>query len=289
MTGKKPSYVWAFLTHPLNRMLMLGATAAAVLASFPYGWDGMALMMLGLAAVEIAGMAIVPGLPPFRAAVDHEVSRAERAARRQLLLEEIASHGGSEHLSSYEAMCVSIATLYRVASESHTALTERDVDVLDNLTIQYLGMCLSETIMKAGRSREWLSSVKGRLQAVEEQLEKEGLDPDNVAQLRRAKAEYEEALARHSRMSARRSALEASLMSMPVRIKEIYQMVMTAPQAGNLSELLEQSVSRLRVREELDMEADDVLKWVRMTESAPVAASAAPDRTRPRRGVEARH
>jgi hypothetical protein len=250
----------------------------------------MALVMLGLTALEIAGAAIVPGLPPFRAAVDREASRAERAARRQLLLDEIASHGGSEHLKSYEAMCVSIATLYRVAAESHTALSERDVDVLDNLTIHFLGMCLSETIMKAGRSKEWLTAVNGRLRAVDEQLEKEGLDPDNVAQLRRAKAEYEEALARHSRMSARRSALEASLMSMPVRIKEIYQMVMTAPHAGNLSEMLEQSVSKLRVREELDMEADDVLKWVRMTETAPAMVSAVPvGAVQARRGVEARH
>ncbi len=257
--SERKSYWGAFLKHPYNQALVLGASALSVLASFPYGWDAMALTMLGLVAVQIVGLAIVPGLPIFQMAVDKAAARTAREARRTRLRQEIEVHGGSHYIDDYERMFARVNALYRTASDRSTALSERDVDQLDTLTVDYLGMCLSDAIQRQQDGTAASALVIKKLKAVEQQLSQRDLSKDEETQLRRAKAEYDELLVRQARMQSRRSALEASLVSMPVRMEELYQMVMTAPSSGNLGALLEDSVSKLRVAEEVAMDVDEVL------------------------------
>jgi hypothetical protein len=78
-------------------------------------------------------------------------------------------------------------------------------------------------------------------------------------------------------MGARRSALEATLVSMPVRMEEVYQMVMSSPQAGNLSQLLEESVSKLRLAEEAALDMEHALGPARAA-LVPARADVAPER-----------
>ena len=250
------SYWRAFLTHPYNQMVIWGAAAAGVFASFPYGWDGLALALLALAAVEVVGLAVVPGLPPFIASVDQKARRAERKAKRERLLSEVRMHGGSSHLRAYEQMSQRVESLYRMASDTATSLSEREVEQLDDLTVNYLAMCLSDAVMRAKDGADNNGVTERKLRALTQRLAQGGLAQDDEQQLLRAKQEYEEALARHQRMDIRRSALEASLVSMPVRMEEVYQMVMTAPSAGQLSALLEESMSKLRTAEEVNFDVE---------------------------------
>jgi hypothetical protein len=259
MTAEKPSYWQAFLGHRYNRLLMLGVTAASVLASLPYGWDALGLGMLGLVAIEMIGLAIVPGLPNFQLAVNERVRREQRLAARERLLAEVMAHGGSSHLASYDQMSRRIASLYRTASDASTSLTTREVEQLDDLTLAYLRMCLSDAVLRSPEGGDFAAGVNRKLRTVDERLQAGGLGRDEETQLRRAKAEYEEALARRARISSRRTALEASLVAMPVRLEEVYQMVMTAPKDGNLGELLEESVAKLRLAEEAALDIDQAL------------------------------
>lgn len=254
---KKGSSYWqAFLAHPYNQMVVWGATAAGVLASFPYGWDGLALALLALAAVEVVGLAVVPGLPPFIASVDQKARHAERKAKRERLLSEVRMHGGSSHLRAYERMSQRVESLYRMASDTATSLSEREVEQLDDLTVNYLAMCLSDAAMRAKDGADNSGVTERKLRALAQRLAQGGLAQADEQQLLRAKQEYEEALARQHRMDIRRSALEASLVSMPVRMEEVYQMVMTAPSAGKLSALLEESMSKLRTAEEVNFDVE---------------------------------
>ena len=253
---KDVSYWRAFLTHPYNQMVVWAATAAGVLASFPYGWDGLALALLALAAVEVVGLAVVPGLPPFIASVDQKARRAERKAKRERLLSEVRMHGGSSHLRAYEQMSQRVESLYRMASDTATSLSEREVEQLDDLTVNYLAMCLSDAAMRAKDGADHSGAAERKLRVLTQRLAQGGLAPDDEQQLLRAKQEYEEAMARQQRMEIRRSALEASLVSMPVRMEEVYQMVMTAPSAGKLSALLEESMSKLRTAEEVNFDVE---------------------------------
>lgn len=251
----KPSYWQAFLWHRKNQLMVMGVTAASVLASFPFGADALALGMLGLAALEMIGLAIVPGLPNFQLAVNERVRREQREARRETLLREVHSHGGSNHLRSFEQMCSRVASLYRTASDRSTSLTTREVEQLDDLTLDYLRMCVSDAVLRNPQANDVVSSVHRKLRAVDERLAGP-LDQEEQTQLRRAKAEYEEALSRQARIASRRSALEATLVAMPIRLEEVYQMVMSAPRDGNLSQMLEESMSKLKLAEQAAMDIE---------------------------------
>ena len=274
-------YWWAFLKHPVNKAVALGMLGASVLLSLPWGGDGLGLGLLALAAIQLVGLVVVPGLPPFRAAVDKADRQAGREARRERLLKEIDAHGGSAHLRSYAQMCERVASLYRTASDRSTALTEREVEQLDDLTVDYVRMCLSDAVARGADKGDPVAVVTRKLREVENRLEGKGLSRDDEQQLQQAKADYEEAVARHQRMSARRSALEASLVSMPVRMEEVFQMVMSSPQAGNLSPLLEESVAKLRLAEEAALDMEHALGPVRTELEPPRSAqSVAPSQGR---------
>jgi hypothetical protein len=260
---ERTPYWWAFLKHPVNKAVALGMLGASVLLSLPWGGDGLGLGLLALAAVQMVGLVFVPGLPTFQMAVDKADRQAAREARRQRLLQEIDTHGGSAHLRSYAQMCERVASLYRTASDRSTALTEREVEQLDELTVDYARMCLSDAVARGADKGDPVAVVTRKLREVESRLAGKGLGRDDEQQLQQAKADYEEAIARHQRMNARRSALEASLVSMPVRMEEVFQMVMSSPQAGNLSQLLEESVSKLRLAEEAALDMEHALGPVR--------------------------
>lgn len=248
--SERPPYWKSFLFHRYNQLVVLGVTAASVLASFPFGGDALTLGLLGLAALEMMGLAIVPGLTNFQLAMNERYRAEQREASRHTLLKEVQVHGGSSHLRSFEQMSARVSSLYRTASDRSSSLTTREVEQLDDLTLDYLRMCVSDAVLRNPEGGDFAAGVNRKLRAVDERLERGGLDKDEETQLRRAKAEYEEALARQARIASRRSALEASLVAMPVRLEEVYQMVMTAPRDGNLSQLLEESVSKLRLAEE---------------------------------------
>lgn len=269
MSSDKPSYWQAFLGHRYNKLLMLGVTAASVLASLPYGWDALGLGMLGLVAIEMIGLATVPGLPSFQLAVNERARREQRLAARERLLQEVMAHGGSSHLASYDQMSRRIASLYRTAGDASTSLTTREVEQLDDLTLAYLRMCLSDAVLRSPEGGDFVAGVNRKLRLVDERLSGGSLGQDEEAQLRRAKAEYEEALARRARIASRRTALEASLVAMPVRLEEVYQMVMTAPKDGNLGELLEESVAKLRLAEEAALDIEKAMD--------PLGAAARPN------------
>ena len=253
---KEVSYWKAFLVHPYNQLVVWGALAVGMMASFPMGMDGLALASLALAAVEVVGLAVVPGLPSFMASVDQKARQEDRRAKRERLLSEIRMNGGSSHLRSYEQMVQRVESLYRMAADSATSLGRREVEQLDDLVVNYLAMCLSDAVMRAKGVGDHKGVAERKLQILHQRLAQGGLVPADEQQLIRAKQEYEEALARQQRMDIRLSSLEATLVSMPVRMEEVYQMVMTAPNVGSLSGLLEESLSKLRAAEEVNFDVE---------------------------------
>ncbi len=147
-------------------------------------------------------------------------------------------------------MTTRVASLYRTAAGKDGGLTEREVEQIDDLVVDFLRLCLSDAVLKGSKAVQLPPQVEYRLRDIEKRLEAGGLSRDEELQLRQAKAEYDEAIARQTRMATRRNTLEASLVAMPVRLEELYQMVLTAPRGGNLSQMLEESVSKLRLAEE---------------------------------------
>jgi hypothetical protein len=259
MTGTPRSYWPEFLLHPANQTVVLGGLALGFFASVPFGWDALGLSVLALAALETIGLAVVPSLPPFRAWVEKRRARAAREARRAHLMAQLSTSGGSDHLADYQRMVERVDSLYALARSSSSSLTEREVEQIDDLVVGYLGLCVSDAMLSQQDGLAGPETLQKKLKAVRARLGDPNVTAEEAQQLRRAQAEYEEAIARLSRMASRASALEASLATMPVRLEELYQMVMTAPSGGDLSSLLEDSVKRLRFAEAVDVDVEEIL------------------------------
>ncbi len=250
----QPRYWLEFLKHPRNQLVAAGVAGVSVLLSFPWGGDALILGGLALAAIEVLGLAVVPGLPSFQQAVNSRSRVAAREDRRKRLLREIDIHGGSRYLSPYQTMWNRVQSLYRTAGDASTRLSPAEVEQLDDLTVNYLTLCLSDAVMSSSSNEQLLEGVRKKLAAVERRLANAEPGSDQEQADLKLKAEYEDVLERGSRLSTRRATLDAALVGMPVRFEEVYQMVMTAPNAGNLAEMLEESVSRLQLTEKAAMD-----------------------------------
>ena len=253
----KPSYLGAFLRHPANRMALLAATCAAIFASIPYGWEGLALVGVVALGTEVLAALGIPELPPFKAWVDREHRRQTRAQRQSRLLDELASLGDSNSLANYRHMLSRVQALYMTASDSRTTLTHEDVEKLEDLTVDYLGLSVVNLTLKQRKDRASEELVVNRIAGIQTQLQKPGLPEDEQRQLRSALAEYTEVMNRSRRLAVRRSALEATLISMPDKMEEVYQLVITSPYSTDMGGKLEVSLARLRIAEEVAAEFDE--------------------------------
>ncbi|RYX96986.1 MAG: hypothetical protein EOO28_04330 [Comamonadaceae bacterium] len=253
----KVSYVGEFFVHRYNQVAMLGATCAAVFASLPFGWNGFALVGVLAAGAEIIGALTIPDLPSFRSSVDSRLQRKAREQRRGALLAELKPFGDTAAMSNYQHMCDRVNALYRTAGDSRSALTSKDVEGLDNLTVDFLGLCLLNLSLKSRKETASADAVQKKMAAIESQLERAGLPQDEERQLRRAMAQYAEVLQRARRLAIRRASLEATLLSMPDKMEEVYQLVMSSPYSSDIGAELEESLSRLRIAEEVAAEFED--------------------------------
>ncbi len=251
---KKPSYLGAFLKHPTNRVVLLAAGVVGIFASIPMGWTGLALVGIVALGCEILAALVIPSLPSFRNSVDRDQHQQTRAQRRLLLLTEISNLGDTRALDTYQHMLSRVHALYRTADDNRTTLSRADVDKLEDLTVDYLGLCAVNLSLKQGKENASEDMVTKRIASVQSQLENTTLPDDEQRQLRTALAEYTEVLQRSRRLTARRSALEAMLISLPDKMEEVYQLVITSPYSSEMGSKLEESLARLRIAEEVACE-----------------------------------
>jgi hypothetical protein len=252
----QPSYLGAFLKHPHNRVAMLATAVLAIFASIPMGWDGMALVaVVGIGFEALAALAI-PSLPTFRAGVDREARHQSRDQRRLHLLAELSNYGDTTALATYQHMFNRVQALYQTASDRRTTLTRDDVEKLEDLTVDYLGLCAVNLSLKQRKDHATEELAAKRIASIQAQLQGKTLPEDEERQLRSALAEYTEVMNRSRRLAVRRSALEATLISMPDKMEEVYQLVITSPYSSDMGGKLEESLARLRMAEEVAAEFD---------------------------------
>ena len=252
----KPSYLGAFLKHPYNRVALLVAGCAGIFASIPMGWAGLALVGVVALGIEVLAALAIPELPSFKAWVDREHHHQTRAQRRSQLLTELSNSGGADALAHYEQMWRRVQALYQTAGDPRTTLSRADVEKLEDLTLDYLGLSLVGLSLKQRKGPANEEVLTKRIVTLQAQLMGKALPEDEQRQLRGALAEYTDALQRARRMAVRRNALEATLIAMPDKMEEVYQLVITAPYSSEMGGKLEESLARLRIAEEVAAEFD---------------------------------
>ena len=260
--SSKRSYLTEFLIHPANRLAMMSAGCAAILASIPYGWNGMALVGVLALGIEALAALLVPDLPPFRAAID----RARQAETRQLRLNKLLGElkeaetartpGVRVLLDNYTHMCSRVQELYQRADHADAGLNRPDVEKLDDLTVDYLGLGLLNISLGQREDNSNDETVIKRIATIQTRL-RQPLPAEEERQLRQTLAEYTDAADRSRRLTVRRSALEARVLALPDKLEEVYQLVMTSPYSEEMGSKVEESLARLRLAEEVAAEFDD--------------------------------
>lgn len=260
--SNKRSYLTEFLIHPANRLAMMSAGCAAILASIPYGWNGMALVGVLALGIEALAALFVPDLPPFRAAIDRTRQAETRQLRLNKLLGELKeaeaarTPGVRVLLDNYAHMCSRVEALYQRADHADAGLNRPDVEKLDDLTVDYLGLGLLNISLGQREDGSNDETVIKRIAAIQTRL-RQSLPADEERQLRETLAEYTDAAERSRRLTVRRNALEARVLALPDKLEEVYQLVMTSPYSEEMGSKVEESLARLRLAEEVAAEFDD--------------------------------
>lgn len=254
----KPSYLAAFLKHRHNRTALLASGVLAIFASIPFGWSGLALVGAVALGTEVLAALGIPELPSFKAWVDREHKHRLRAQRRLEFLNQLSNFGDTSALATYQHMAGRVQALYQTAGERGTTLTREDVDKLEDLTVDYLGLCVVNQSLRQRKDRASEEVVLKRIAGIQAQLRAKTLPEDEERQLRAALAEYNEVMQRSRRLALRQAALEATLISMPDKMEEVYQLVITSPYSSEMGGKLEESLSRLRLAEEVAAEFESM-------------------------------
>lgn len=264
MPSQEPSYLKEMLFSQLNVYGFLLSAAAGVLLSIPYGFGVGLLPFIAFATIDMVAALFVPYSESFRASVDKRLRTEAREAQRQHLLDEIkqresSNNKGMGSLNAYQRMLDRVSSLYRIAEDSHTRLNERDVDKLNDATLDYLSMWLAGQVIDERAKAISSSNIEARLKVIDSDIEAARPGTDQ-AQLQKARTEYLSLITRHRRMLSRKMALEAAMLSMPDQMDEIYQTIVTAPASAEVDSKLADSIAKLDLDEEIEVELEGMLR-----------------------------
>lgn len=259
--SKPVSYLRAWLTSQTNVMTVLGGGLAMAVASIPAGGVGAIGALVVLGAVQALAALVIPDLPSFRSKVDRSARRAGiDQSRAQLQQELFQLHGGMERVNGmamwqkYQAVAERATVLYRIAGEAQSQLSYDDAERVDKASVDYLALWLAEVTIKDRLRSGEEATVDRRLREAENSLaEVEESDP-RYRHLKMARDDYFAIKLRHDGLVARRMSIEAALVSLPDQVEEIYQIVVASPYSSVLGSKLGESLSRLQLEEDIELE-----------------------------------
>lgn len=258
---KPVSYLRAWLTSQTNLTAVLGGGLAAAVASIPAGVAGALGALVVLGAAQVLAALVVPDLPSFRSRIDRQSRRGAVDQRRSQLQQELFQvYGGMERVmgmamwQKYRVIVERSEVLYRIAGEASSQLSYDDAERVDKASVDYLALWLAQvTIQERLRSGEE-ATLDRRLREADRSLAEVEEDDPRHRLLKMARDDYAAVKLRHDRLVARRMSIDAALVSLPDQVEEIYQMVVASPYSSVLGSKLGESLSRLQLEEDIEME-----------------------------------
>jgi hypothetical protein len=254
------SYLREMVTSPTSVYGLLGAVTAAAVLSIPLGFGVAALPLLAYGAAEGIASLFIPSSPIFREKINRRKRKERRERARQHLMQQIGgrAHPEDARWKAYYRMCDRLDSVRKIARNRSNSLSDRDVEALDDATVDFLSLWLAMLVMHDRRQSIDERSLRTRLKDIDEQLE-ESDTPVERQRLKRAKADLDRLIARRRDLRARITAVETSLLTRPDTFEEVYQRLIANPNASDVSAQLHEAVDRMRVEEELDLAVEDEL------------------------------
>ncbi len=254
---EKVSYLKQMWVHRYNVNSGLGAVAASLALTIPFGGLGFLPLIAYGAGAAIASL-VIPDSRKFRESVDQRIAREARESARAHLIEKITEKVGPAHpyWATYERMIERRDSLAALADDADTALQMNDIGGLDDATVDYLGLWLARIAVHERAEAVDERTLRGRIAAIDTQLEKTSGSADK-RRLQKAKGELEHLVKRRQEMRTREASMEASMLSMADAFDEVYQRVISNPSAREqVAAELKVAVERMNAEEELEYELE---------------------------------
>jgi len=252
------SYLKEMVTSSTSIYGLLGTLTVAALLSIPLGVGIAAIPVLFFAAVQAIAALFIPSSPVFQAAVQKRKRAERRQNSREHLVEEIERRDtgdGQFHWRAYHRMRERVESLNQIASNRQTAMSERDVERLDDATVDYLGLWLAWLVMAERWQNVDEDGIAKRVEAIDRQLDKLD-DSTERRRLEKARTDLERILARRKTLWGRATEVEAKMLAMTDTLEEVYQRVITNPNSDDATQQLQDALERMKVEEKIDMAVD---------------------------------
>lgn len=257
---EKVSYLKEMLTHKYNIYGLLSTLATSAVLSLPFGFGIGALPVVAYLAGTALAALFIPGSPKFRQSVDDRLRNERREKMRNHLMNEINIRVAQDHPNwrVYWRLRERLESLNKTARNRKTALTVRDVERLDDATVDFLGMWLAGlAIYERQRSMDE-RAIRHKLEKITAQVEKAQNSADR-RRLEKAKADLEKVLVRREQLVSREASIEAAMLAMADTFDEVYQGVMANPNSGDVTRQLQEAVERMHSQEDIGSILDDDL------------------------------
>lgn len=268
--GEQPSYLKAMLFSPINITLGAGVLATAAFLSIPFGLPGLVLPLLAFGAGEAIASMFIPASATFRARVNQAHKIKRRAAAEHHLRAEILQRSSTEdrRWKIYGALRERVASLRTMGAHHRSAVSERDLEKIEDTGLDFLGLWLAELSMRERQRSVDEADLERRVAGLSTRIE---AGAEDERSLRKARSDLEELLLRHRRLASRKAAVEAALLSLPDAVEEIYQAVITQGSSNGGGARMTEAIERLRLEEELESTYGQEISAIIQT---PVAARA---------------
>jgi hypothetical protein len=253
------SYLKEMLTSSTSIYGLLGTLTVAALLSIPLGVGIAAIPVLFFAAIQAIAALFIPSSPVFQAAVQKRLRTEQREASRAHLVEEIErrdSNGeGQFHWRAYHRMRERVESLRQISGSRQNAMSDRDIERLEDATVDYLGLWLAWLVMAERWQNVDEDGIGKRIEAIDRQIEKLE-DSVERRRLEKARVDLERILTRRKTLWGRATEVEAKMLAMTDTLEEVYQRVITNPNSDDATNQLQDALERMKVEEEIDMAVD---------------------------------
>ena len=255
------NYLKEMVTSQASVLGLVGALGLGAVLSIPLGIGVGAIPIIAALAVEGIAALFVPSSPVFREFVNRRKRAERRDAVRAHLVEELERRArpDSKRWRTYNKMLDRLDSLRQIASSRSTQLSDRNVEDLDDATVDYLGLWMAWLAMRERWDDVDDKGINRRLGEIRAQLA-EATDAVDRKHLQKAESDLSRILERRKSLWGRAAAVEAAMLSMADTFEEVYQRVVANPGSSEVTEALDEAVERMRVEEALDFAVDTELE-----------------------------
>ncbi len=247
------SYLIEMLKSKTNVYGGVATVAAAAIVSIPLGGPAAVIPVLGYMAANSIASLFIPSSPFFRQLIDRKKRTEQREGVRVHLSDEIVRRIGREHAlwSAYYRLIERKTSLERSAKERPGSISTDDVDRLDDVTVDFLGLWLGRIAIQERSQTFSEKEIEKRIRDADANLATATQEADQ-RRWSKTKHDFETLLQKRREMRSRDAAAEAQMMTMVDTFDELYQRVMSGGSSKENSVELSSSIEKMNIEEELD-------------------------------------